>query len=113
MWWPAAVAQDVEALTTSTEGWAAALRLAALSLRGGGDANSLLGRLSAAGDAVGDFFAENVLDSLEPDRSDFLLATSITERTCAGLASALAECDERAGDAGTGRAARPVPAAMR
>jgi serine/threonine-protein kinase PknK len=81
---------DVEALTTSTEGWAAALRLAALSLRGGRDVNSLLGRLSAAGDAVGDFLAENVFDALEPDVRDFLQTTSITERTCAGLASVLA-----------------------
>jgi ATP/maltotriose-dependent transcriptional regulator MalT len=81
---------DAEALTTSTEGWAAALRLAALSLRGGRDVNSLLGRLSAAGDAVGDFLAENVFDALEPDVRDFLQTTSITERTCAGLASVLA-----------------------
>jgi serine/threonine-protein kinase PknK len=81
---------DVEALTTATEGWAAALRLAALSLRGGRDVNSLLGRLSAAGDAVGDFLAENVFDTLEPDVREFLQTTSITERTCGGLASALA-----------------------
>ena len=37
---------DVDALTTSTDGWAAALQLAALSLRGGDDAASLLGRMS-------------------------------------------------------------------
>src|SRR5262249_15678882 len=34
---------------------------------------------------------ENVLDTLEPEMVEFLLATSITERTCGGLASALAE----------------------
>jgi serine/threonine-protein kinase PknK len=44
---------DVDALTASTDGWAAALQLAALSLRGGGDANSLIGRLSGASDVVG------------------------------------------------------------
>ena len=81
---------DVEALTTSTDGWAAALRLAALSLRGGRDVNSLLGRLSGASDVVGDFLAENVFDALEPDVRDFLQTTSITERTCGGLASVLA-----------------------
>ena len=82
---------DVDALTASTDGWAAALQLAALSLRGGGDACSLIGRLSGASDVVGEFLAENVVDTLEPELREFLLATSITERTCGGLASALAE----------------------
>ncbi|VBA33287.1 Serine/threonine-protein kinase PknK [Mycobacterium innocens] len=82
---------DVRALTTSTDGWVAALQLAALSLRGGADAGSLVSRMSGASEMIGDFLAENVLDSLEPELLEFLLATSITERTCGGLASALAE----------------------
>jgi ATP/maltotriose-dependent transcriptional regulator MalT len=82
---------DVQALTTSTEGWVAALQLAALALRGGGDTNALVSGLSGATEMIGDFLAENVLDSLEPETTEFLLATSITERTCGGLASALAE----------------------
>src|SRR5271165_5299169 len=81
---------DAEALTTSTDGWAAALQLAALSLRGGGDANSLVRRLSGASDVIGEFLAENVLDTLEPDVCEFLQVTSITERTCGGLACVLA-----------------------
>ena len=81
---------DVEALTTSTDGWAAALQLAALSLRAGGDASGLLRRLSGASDVIREFLGENVLDTLEPDLREFLLVMSITERTCGGLASALA-----------------------
>ncbi|MDT5174027.1 MAG: serine/threonine-protein kinase PknK, partial [Mycobacterium sp.] len=81
---------DVEALTTSTDGWAAALQLAALSLRGGGDASSLVSRLSGASDVIREFLAENVLDTLEPDLREFLSVTSVTERTCGGLASVLA-----------------------
>jgi len=81
---------DVEALTTSTDGWAAALQLAALSLRGGSDASSLLRRLSGASDVIREFLGENVLDTLEPELREFLLVTSITERTCGGLASVLA-----------------------
>jgi serine/threonine-protein kinase PknK len=81
---------DVVALTTSTDGWAAALQLAALSLRGGSDASSLVGRLSGASDVIHEFLAENVLDTLEPDLREFLLVTSITERTCGGLACVLA-----------------------
>ena len=63
---------DVDALTASTDGWAAALQLAALSLRSGGDANSLIGRLSGASDVVGEFLAENVVDTLEPELREFL-----------------------------------------
>ena len=81
---------DVEALTTSTDGWAAALQLAALSLRGGSDASSLVGRLSGASDVIREFLAENVLDTLESDLREFLMVASITERTCGGLASVLA-----------------------
>ena len=82
---------DVAALTASTDGWAAGLRLATLFLRGGADASSLIGRLCGAHDVIGEFLAENVLDTLEPAIADFMLATSITERTCGGLASALSE----------------------
>jgi ATP/maltotriose-dependent transcriptional regulator MalT len=82
---------DVEALTTSTEGWVAGLQLAALCLRGGGDTSALLSRLSGATEMIGEFLAENVLDTLEPELTEFLLATSITERTCGGLASVLAD----------------------
>lgn len=81
--------RDVAALTASTDGWAAGLQLATLSLRGGGDAHSLLNRLSGASDVIGEFLAENVLDTLEPELVEFMLATSITERICGGLASAL------------------------
>ena len=82
---------EIEALCTSTDGWAAALQLAALSLHGGADATSLVSRLSVANEMIGEFLAENVLDTLEPEMAEFLLATSVTERTCGGLASALAE----------------------
>jgi serine/threonine-protein kinase PknK len=81
---------EIEALTTSTEGWAAGLQLAALSLRGGADATSLVNRLSGATEMIGEFLTENVLDALEPEMAEFLLSTSITERTCGGLATALA-----------------------
>ncbi|HWS91670.1 MAG TPA: protein kinase [Mycobacterium sp.] len=86
------LSQDqIEALTTSTDGWVAALQLAALSLRGGCDATSLVSGLCGATEMIGEFLAENVLDTLEPEMVDFLLATSITERTCGGLASTLAD----------------------
>jgi serine/threonine-protein kinase PknK len=82
---------DVDALTTSTDGWAAALQLATLSLRGGADADHLVSEMSGASDVIGDFLAENVFDNTEPALAHFLLASSITERISGGLASALAQ----------------------
>ena len=81
---------DVDALTASTDGWAAGLQLAALSLRGGTDASTLLSGLTATGDVIGEFLAENVLSGLEPEIIDFVLSTSITERISGGLACTLA-----------------------
>jgi hypothetical protein len=81
---------EVAALTASTDGWAAALQLATLSLRAGGDAGSLLSRMPDDNEEISEFLAENVLDTMEPELVEFMLATSITERTCGELASALA-----------------------
>ncbi|WP_425464586.1 protein kinase domain-containing protein [Nocardia yunnanensis] len=80
---------DVADLTESTGGWAAALQLASLSLRGSDDPSRLIGQLTGRHHAIGEFLAENVLEALEPGVLDFLVATSITERTCGELAAAL------------------------
>ncbi|GAB2685465.1 hypothetical protein [Nocardia thraciensis] len=80
---------DVEDLTESTEGWVAALQLAALSLRGSDDPGALVGHLTDRHHAISEFLAENVLDTLEPGTLGFVVATSITERTCGELATAL------------------------
>lgn len=91
----------VQSLWTSTEGWVAALQLASLSLRHAEDAQGSAARLSsgllgnvatsfgANHRALGEYLAENVLDSLLPDVLDFLLATSILDRLCAGLCAAV------------------------
>src|SRR6202044_1482861 len=47
-------------------------------------------RISGDNEAVGEFLAENVLETLEPKVVDFMMATSITERICGDLASVLA-----------------------
>ena len=80
---------DVEELTAKTFGWVAALQLASLSLRGCEDPARLIGTLTGRQHAISEFLAENVLDTLEPSMLDFLLSTSITERICGELASAL------------------------
>ncbi|EKT78397.1 serine/threonine-protein kinase [Rhodococcus opacus M213] len=85
----ALTAADIADLRESTDGWVAALQLVSLSLRGHTDPTTLIGQLSGRHHAIGEYLAENVLTSLEPDLLDFLLATSATERISGGLASAL------------------------
>ena len=82
---------DVTELRDSTDGWVAALQLASLSLRGRSDPGELIAGLSGRHHAIGEFLAENVLDTLEPAMLDFLLATSITDRICGRLACTLAD----------------------
>ncbi|MFE7418075.1 protein kinase [Rhodococcus sp. NPDC057529] len=81
--------REVADLTKSVDGWVAALQLASLSLRGYDDPTHLIGHMSGRHHAIAEFLAENVLDTLEPEILQFLLATSITERICGTLASML------------------------
>ena len=82
---------DVAELEESTDGWAAALQLASLSLREHADPAALIEHLSGRDKAIGEYLASNVLDSLEPDLLDFLLSTSIPKQICSGLATALTD----------------------
>ncbi|MFD5807913.1 protein kinase domain-containing protein [Rhodococcus aetherivorans] len=81
--------KDVAELEETTDGWAAALQLASLAIREHRDPRTVIRQLSGRHRALGEYLAENVLDSLEPDLLDFLLATAVSERTCAALATAL------------------------
>lgn len=81
-------ADEVSALARATDGWVAALQLTVLSLRAGEDPAHLLDSLAAHPD-IGVFLAENVLGALDPDTLEFLETTSICERICGGLATAL------------------------
>ena len=80
----------VEELRESTEGWIAALQLALLSMRGQRVPTAMIARIAKDHRAVEEYLVENVLDSLEPDLLDFMLAISITDRICGDLAAALA-----------------------
>ncbi|MEV0336494.1 protein kinase [Nocardia sp. NPDC050717] len=79
---------EITELARATDGWIAALQLTVLALRGGEDPAHLLDSLAAHPD-IGEFLAENVLGALDPDTLDFLMTTSICERICSGLATAL------------------------
>jgi LuxR family maltose regulon positive regulatory protein len=80
---------DLAVLRARTEGWAAGLRLAALSLQGHPDPEGFLAGFAGSSRAVADFLLEEVLGRLPPGDRAFLLHTSVVERLNGELADAL------------------------
>jgi LuxR family transcriptional regulator, maltose regulon positive regulatory protein len=79
----------VVALTARTEGWAAGLQLAALSLRGRTDAAGFVAAFSGSHRFVLDYLADEVLDGQPGQVRAFLLETSVLERLSGGLCDAV------------------------
>jgi LuxR family maltose regulon positive regulatory protein len=82
---------DVAALHERTEGWAAGLYLAALSLRSRGGRPA--GPDSVAGDdrVVSEYLRDELLASLAPDLQEFLLRSSLLEQMSGPLCDAVLE----------------------
>ena len=82
-------AQDVAALEARTEGWIAALQLAALSMQGRDDVAGFIAGFAGDDRYVVDYLAEEVLQR-QPDRVQaFLLQTSILGRLSGPLCDAV------------------------
>jgi len=92
---PGLPAPAVEALTARTEGWAAGLQLAGLSLRGQADAAGFVAAFSGSHRFVLDYLADEVLDDQPGPVRAFLLETSVLERLTGEL------CDAITGRAGS------------
>src|ERR687898_944102 len=80
---------DVSALEEVTEGWVAALQLAALSMRDREDVSGFVETFSGGNRHVLDFLAEEVLERQSEGVREFLLKTSVLERMSAPLCDAL------------------------
>lgn len=79
---------DVELLADRTEGWAAGLRLAALSLAGHAERAEradAVRRFDGDDGMIVDYFEGEVLDREPPEVRDFLLATAVLDRFDAEL----------------------------
>ena len=85
----------VAALVARTEGWAAGLQLAGLSLRGHADAAGFAAAFSGSHRFVLDYLADEVLDGQTGQVRAFLLETSVLERLSGEL------CDAVTGRAGS------------
>jgi LuxR family transcriptional regulator, maltose regulon positive regulatory protein len=83
-------ADHVEALWERAEGWAAALRLAGLSLQGHPDPTTFIESFAGDDRAVTDYLMSEVVSGYEEETLRFLLRTSIVDRLNGELAEALA-----------------------
>nr|WP_296064285.1 LuxR C-terminal-related transcriptional regulator [uncultured Actinoplanes sp.] len=80
---------DVAALAERTEGWAAALQLAALSLRGRDDVSGFIEGFAGTDRFVVDYLVEEVLDRQPPRVRRFLVETSVLDRLTGSLCDAV------------------------
>ena len=80
----------VAVLHERTEGWAAGLRLAALSLAGHPDPGRFAAEFSGSERTVAEYLLDEVLDRQPEDVRRLLLRTSVLERVSGPLADALA-----------------------
>ena len=83
----------VAGLTERTEGWAAGLRLAALTLRYGGEVDHQVARSHAENRYVTDYLVSEVLAHVPPEIRDFLVRTSILSRLCGPLCDAVTQSE--------------------
>ena len=81
---------SLERLTGATEGWAAGVRLAALSMDGHDDPEQFTKELDAEDSAVTGYLVDEVLNTQPAPVRDLLLRTSILDCVSADLASELA-----------------------
>ena len=86
--------RDVSALQVRTEGWAAGLQLAALSVQEREDAGAFISTFAGSNRHVLDYLTDEVIERQPEGVQRFLLATSILDRMNGGL------CDAVVGDDG-------------
>jgi LuxR family transcriptional regulator, maltose regulon positive regulatory protein len=90
-------AEYVAALEARTEGWAAGLQLAAISLRGREETRKFIRSFTGSNSFVADFLMEEVLRRQPEDLVRFLLRTSVLDRLCGPLCDAVAAAPSESG----------------
>jgi LuxR family transcriptional regulator, maltose regulon positive regulatory protein len=90
----ALTAADVDVLEARTEGWIAALQLAALSMQGRSDPASFISEFAGDDRFILDYLADEVLERQTARIRDFLLDTSILSRLTGPLCAAVTGQDD-------------------
>lgn len=85
---------DVDVLEARTEGWIAALQLAALSMQGRDDPSSFVAEFAGDDRFILDYLADEVLERQTAEVRAFLLDTSILTRLTPALCAAVTGVDE-------------------
>ncbi len=80
---------QITALEKRTEGWAAGLQLAALSMQGRQDVDGFISAFTGSHHYIVDYLAEEVLNRQPSSVREFLLKTSILEQLTGALCDAL------------------------
>jgi LuxR family maltose regulon positive regulatory protein len=82
-------AADLTLLHERSEGWAAALQMAALTLRGTSDPARAIRALGGGGHAIAEYFISEVLDQQRPEVAEFMLDTSVLDELTADACTAI------------------------
>ena len=106
-------ARDVAALEGRTEGWIAALQLAALSMQGRDDVAGFIAGFAGDDRYVVDYLGEEVLQRQSEHVQAFLLQTSILGRLSGPLCDAVTGQEWQQGHAGGAGSGEPVPGPAR
>ncbi len=80
---------DLALLHERSEGWAAALQMAALTLRGSRDPVQIARALDVRGQAIAEYFVSEVLHQQPPQVADFMLETSVLDDLTADACAAV------------------------
>ena len=84
-------AAGLERIVGRTEGWAAGVRLAAISLAGHPDPDQFAKEFGSEDSAVTSYLVDEVVDAQPASTRDFLLRTSILDRVSADIARELTD----------------------
>lgn len=82
-------AAELTLLHERSEGWAAALQMAALTLRDTSDPAGAIRAIGAGGHAIVEYFVSEVLDQQPPEVAEFMLETSVLDELTADACTAV------------------------
>jgi LuxR family transcriptional regulator, maltose regulon positive regulatory protein len=85
---------ELQALLTKTEGWPAALELAALVLAGSGEPKAFIQHFAGTDTSVVDYLCDMVLSQMDERTRDIVFRISLFDRVCAPLAQAVTDAND-------------------
>jgi LuxR family transcriptional regulator, maltose regulon positive regulatory protein len=87
-------APDLQALLTKTEGWPAALELAALVLAGSSEPKAFIRHFAGTDTSVVDYLCDMVLSQMDERTRDIVFRISMFDRVCAPLARTVTDAND-------------------